>query len=83
MKLLPKISSLAKDIGMSWNLEGLTVVGKYLGEFPVSGKVELSRVKYGGGITHHIVLDAPIQVYGATRDRVILEHKYVQQVWEH
>jgi hypothetical protein len=31
-----------------WNLEGLTVKGRYMGEFPVVGRVELSRVQYGG-----------------------------------
>ena len=27
-----------------WNLEGLRVEGLYMGEFPVEGRVELSRV---------------------------------------
>ena len=63
-----------------WNLEGMTVTGKYLGEFPVTGKVELSRVKYGGGVDHHIALETPIVVYGETRDRVILEHRNVESV---
>jgi hypothetical protein len=34
----------------NWNLEGLNVWGMYLDMFPVSGRVELSRVKYGGGV---------------------------------
>lgn len=63
-----------------WNLEGLRVKGMYMGEFPVTGKVELSRVKYGGWISHHIALDKPITVYNALRDRVILEHEHVEQV---
>lgn len=58
---------------MSWNLEGKRVIGMYMGEFPVAGVVRLSRVKYGGGVSHHVELDKPIQVYNAVRDRVILE----------
>lgn len=64
-----------------WNLEGSMVAGAYMGEFPVVGRVELSRVKYGGEVSHHIVLEEPIEVYGALRDRVILNHRDVQQVW--
>lgn len=64
-----------------WNLEGSMVAGAYMGEFPVVGRVELSRVKYGGEVSHHIVLEEPIEVYGATRDRVILEHKFVEFIW--
>lgn len=68
------------EIEMNWNLEGLTVTGLYMGTFPVTGRVETSRVKYGGGISHHIVLESPITVYGAVRDRVILEHGFVSSV---
>lgn len=65
---------------MNWNLEGLSVTGMYMGEFPVSGRVELSRVKYGGGIQHTVVLDEPIQVYSAMRERVLLDHANVVRV---
>jgi hypothetical protein len=65
---------------MSWDLEGLKVTGMYMGEFPVSGFVVLSRVKYGGGVQHTVVLDEPIQVYSATRDRVLLDHENVVRV---
>jgi hypothetical protein len=64
----------------NWNLEGLNVTGMYMGEFPVSGRVELSRVKYGGGIQHTVVLDKPIQVYSAVRERVLLNHENVVRV---
>lgn len=66
-----------------WNLEGMTVSGLYMGEhkFPVKGKVELSRVAYGGEVKHHVALEEPIEVYGALRDRVILNHGHVQRVW--
>jgi hypothetical protein len=63
-----------------WNLEGLKVGGMYLDKFPVAGVVELSRVKYGGKISHHVVLTTPIVVYGATRNRVILEHSEIETV---
>jgi hypothetical protein len=63
-----------------WNLENMQVTGKYMGEFPVSGRVEVSRVAYGGNIKHSVVLDKPITVYGAIRDRIILEHCRVESV---
>jgi hypothetical protein len=65
---------------MNWCLEGLIVSGNYMGSFPVSGRVELSRVKYGGEVSHHVVLDEPIMVYGASRDRVILDHHEILSV---
>lgn len=63
-----------------WDYTGLVVSGLYLNEIPVSGKVELSRVAYGGGVKHHVVLDEPVNVYGVLRDRVILEMKQVLSV---
>jgi hypothetical protein len=65
---------------MTWNLEGLKIKGTYLGDFPVSGRVRLSRVQLGGTVAHHVDLDIPIQVYGAVRESVIVEHKDVLQV---
>jgi hypothetical protein len=63
-----------------WVLEGLTVTGLYLDDIPVQGVVSLSRVKYGGEVSHHVQLDKPIEVYGALRDTVILDHKQIQTV---
>ena len=65
---------------MNWNLEGLYVRGTYLAEFPVYGRVELSRVAYGGSVKHTLVLQNPIMVYGAERDRVIIDHREVERV---
>ena len=65
---------------MSWNLENLRVKALYLETFPVQGVVELSRVAYGGQVVHTVVLDNPITVYGALRDRVIVEHETIQRV---
>ena len=63
-----------------WNLEGMKVSGKYMGEFPVTGKVRLSRVKYGGGVSHHIDLIEPIEIYGSIRESVILNHFEIETV---
>ena len=63
-------------IGESF-LDGRRVTGKYMGEYPVSGIVYLSRVKYGGGMSHHVTLSRPISVYGAVRDSVILDAKEI------
>ena len=65
---------------MSWNLENLRAKAVYLETFPVQGVVEMSRVAYGGRVVHTVVLDNPITVYGAIRDRVIVEHATIQQV---
>lgn len=65
---------------MSWNLENLRVKAVYLETFPVQGVVELSRVAYGGRVVHTVVLDNPITVFGALRDRVIVENESIQQV---
>lgn len=61
-------------------LEGMRVEGIYLGEFEVSGLVVMSRVKYGGGVVHTVVLDDPIEVYGRTADRVLVDHENIMRV---
>jgi len=66
-----------------WDLTSMVVKGVYLNEFNITGKVESSRVKYGGGIVHTVVLDNPITVYGQIRDRILLDHENVQQVSNH
>ncbi len=63
-----------------WDLTGMRVRGQYIGEFEVTGTVESTRVKYGGGIQHTVVLDTPICVYGAERERVLLDHEDILQV---
>ena len=65
---------------MQWDLEGLKIKGTYLYEFPVTGLVESSRIAYGGDIHHTVILDNAIEVYGAIRDRVILNHKQIESV---
>lgn len=66
-----------------WDLEGLRVVGTYLDEIPVTGRVHLSRVAYGGRVNHHVTLDSPINVFGTVRETVIIEHAQVERVMQH
>jgi hypothetical protein len=54
-------------------LDGQRVIGMYMGDIAVSGVVRVSRVTYGGRMSHHVTLDNPINVFGAVRDSVILE----------
>ena len=65
---------------MGWNLEGMVIWARYMGEFDVCGRVESSRVKYGGEVQHTIVLTDPVEIYGQMRDRLLIEHKYVTRV---
>jgi hypothetical protein len=65
---------------MNWNYEGLSVTGTYLNEFTVTGIVQLSRVKYGGGVQHTILLDKPVEIYNQIRDRLLLDHRDIISV---
>lgn len=65
---------------MGWNLEGMVIWARYMGEFDVCGRVESSRVKYGGEVQHTIVLAEPLTVYGRVADRLLVEHKYITRV---
>ena len=56
------------------------MTGNYMGDHPVSGRVVLSRVKYGGGVQHTVVLDSPLRLYETVRDRVLLDHENVVRV---
>jgi hypothetical protein len=69
-----------KGFTMEWDLTGMRVKGNYLGSYPVEGVVRLSRVKYGGTVSHHVVLDQPVYMFGEQREAVILEHSSVTQV---
>jgi hypothetical protein len=66
-------------IGESF-LDGMRVIGMYMGDYPVSGTVRLSRVKYGGGMSHHVTLDSPIKVFGAVRESIILNENEIAGV---
>ena len=58
-------------------LDGKRIIGMYMGDFAVSGTVRLSRVKYGGGMSHHIDLDNDITCYGVNRNSVMLDETEV------
>ena len=61
---------------MSWNLEGKTLVGLYLGAWPYRGVVESSRVKYGGKVQHTVRVEEPFRLYGEIREIVLIEDNY-------
>jgi hypothetical protein len=65
---------------MNWDLTGMTVWARYLDEYDIYGRVESSRVKYGGEVQHTVVLAEPIVIYGQLRDRVLIENKSVTRV---
>jgi hypothetical protein len=65
---------------MDWNLEGKRINGLYMGLFPYSGLVESSRVKYGGAVQHTVVVDEPFKVYGAIRQRLLVDTNEVNRV---
>lgn len=70
---------------MSWDFQGKRVTGLYMGKYSYSGIVESSRVKYGGSVQHTVVLDAPIIVFGAVRQRILVDANEVdsaQAVYE-
>ncbi len=67
---------------MMWNYEGERVKGIYLDDVPVSGLVKKSRVKYGGTVSHHVVLDEGFSIMDGRINRqkgevVILDHNQV------
>jgi hypothetical protein len=67
---------------MNWNLEGLRIEGEYLGDTKVIGRVESSRVKYGGGVQHTVILDQPIKFRWRNElaTRLLIDHEHVTRV---
>lgn len=68
-----------------WNYEGERIEGFYLGAVKVSGLVEKSRVKYGGTVSHHIILDEEFSIMDGRINRkkgevVILDHNQVTRL---
>jgi hypothetical protein len=65
-----------------WNLEGLRIEGEYLGDTKVIGRVESSRVKYGGGVQHTVILDQPIKFRWRNElaSRLLIDHEHVTRV---
>lgn len=65
---------------MKWDLTGDRVNGLYMGEFPYSGVVTESRVKYGGDVQYTVEVDEPFHVYSAVRDRVLVSVTEITRV---
>lgn len=55
--------------GSNYDREGQWVIAKYLQEYWVTGKIESSRVKYGGTIQHIITSDSPTFVRDELRTK--------------
>ena len=62
---------------MGWNKDGSTIRGLYLHEYPVTGVVTESRVKYGGHVSYWVKLNSPLFLFGTFRDEVHLDEKEV------
>ena len=57
---------------MGWNKDGSTIKALYLSEYPVTGVVTESRVKYGGEVSYWLQLDEPLYLFNTFRDTVSL-----------
>lgn len=62
---------------MGWNKDGSTIKGLYLSEYPVTGKVIESRVRYGGSVSYFVELTEAFYMRGQLRDHVILDENQV------
>ena len=65
---------------MSWNLEGKRINGMYMGLFPYCGRVIESRVKYGGTVSHTVVIEEPIVAFGTSRERIIVVAEEINRI---
>jgi len=57
---MKSVNSAGFNEGSNYDREGQYIRALYLGEFPVKGFVEVSRVKYGGKVSHIIVSDCQV-----------------------
>jgi hypothetical protein len=58
---------------MNWNKEGQQVAGIYLGAYTITGRVQSSRVKYGGRVQHRVLLDTPLEVFGRVAEELLID----------
>lgn len=59
---------------MGWNKDGSTVKALYLSEYPVTGIVKESRVKYGGTVSYWLDLIQPLYLHnGEMRETVLVD----------
>jgi len=66
-----------------WDLEGKHISARYpFGGYDVEGYVESSRVKYGGGIQHTLVLDKGFFMPWRKEkvDRLLIDHEHVKAI---
>ncbi len=69
---------------MEWNLETQGIRAKYLGGDECVGIVMESRVKYGGGVQHRVLLTKPFTFLGTVKEAgtvVLIDHEEVRQVF--
>jgi hypothetical protein len=57
---------------MGWNKDGSTVKALYLSEYPVTGIVKESRVKYGGTVSYWLDLIEPLYLHNGERRETVL-----------
>ena len=62
---------------MGWNKDGSTVRAMYLSEYPVTGVVIESRVKYGGEVSYWLTLTEPFYMNGELRKTVMVDERQV------
>jgi len=60
---------------MSWNKTGRTMSGSYMGR-PYTGRVVMSRVKYGGTVSHLIELFSPIRISNEDRKMIVVNDDF-------
>lgn len=65
---------------MKWDLTGDRVNGLYMGLYPYSGLVTLSRVKYGGDVQYTVQVDDPFVVFGSVRDVILVSVTEINRV---
>ena len=65
---------------MKWDLTGDRVNGLYMGLYPYSGQVTLSRVKYGGEVQYTVQVDEPFVVFGSVRDVILVSITEINRV---
>lgn len=59
---------------MGWNKDGSTVRALYLKEYPCTGIVKESRVKYGGTVSYWLDLIEPLYMpNGELRETVLVD----------
>jgi len=63
-----------------WNLEGMHITARYMNDAIVSGRVETSRVALGGRVKHSVVLDKPTEIFGTSRERLLINHEEVTSI---